>query len=548
MKIASVGLLFPICLLGCDRPSSPVPVTSVPDAAPAPVVAFADPNLEACVREAAEIKSGDLDRAVLEMVQTLECPDRKIEKLDGIEALANLKSLSLWENQITSLEPIALLSHLISLQAGANQITDLSPLKNLTLLQRLGLQQNQIAELSPLASLADLQWLTLDNNKLDKSALAVLAQLQNLRWLTLEHNSISKTDIGKSLQKQGRHVYNGPFLTTDQTSLGSQPMISARPAQFASSSDRLLPKTLTRWQGDFENGPKRYLLKSALSESARDQLRPFVLPSPNQLDAGSCLYMANTGAMEILLNQHSDLDRVKSEGDTDLSERYLMNVGGHVSSKTIPYAFTDVIYSFNAAGGALLNRDYRFTMCEDADGQQSCQCNWDDELPTDWEKKLVATPTAERTLLFVNPNKQEGQFDVALFDDDVIDRIKFELRTKNAPVIVLYNHFLYWHSDIIVGYDDEQPTDCSFVTDSTDYYNQKMATSYTKIIEAKMKTSPCATQGVFYVRDSIYDGGSKDGKYDYGNHNTNKYSKRLIQLSYNWPRYLANHAYSIHRK
>ena len=56
-------------------------------------------------------------------------------------------------------------------------------------------------------------------------------------------------------------------------------------------------------------------------------------------------------------------------------------------------------------------------------------------------------------------------------------------------------------------------------------------------------------EGVLYVRDSIYDGGAEEPSYSYGDQYnfTDKYSKRIVELSYDWVVYLGNHAYSMQR-
>ena len=137
-------------------------------------------------------------------------------------------------------------------------------------------------------------------------------------------------------------------------------------------------------------------------------------------------------------------------------------------------------------------------------------------------------------------------------NDDVVERIKWELRSKNAPVIVVYNHYLYWHADIVVGYDDSvATTGCPMVDSSLKYYTSKNATSYVeKINKHKKAQGGCGNAGIFYVRDSIYDGGAEEKTYTYSTSPaySDKYSKRIIKRSYNWVKYLANHAYTVHRR
>lgn len=154
-------------------------------------------------------------------------------------------------------------------------------------------------------------------------------------------------------------------------------------------------------------------------------------------------------------------------------------------------------------------------------------------------------------MIFVDPLRNENSlWNVALMNDDIVERIKWELRTKNAPVVVVYNHYLYWHADIVIGYDDDEPSrGCPMVDSSLDYFDEKGATNYIDKIEAHMAAEGgCSDQGIFYVRDSIYDGTPAEPEYTYTPGFVERYSERVKKLSYNWVKYLANHAYTVHRK
>ncbi len=292
---------------------------------------------------------------------------------------------------------------------------------------------------------------------------------------------------------------------------------------------------------------------------------PYALASPNQMDAGSCLFMATTGTMEILMNQRLPVEEVQYGSDADLSERYLMNAFDYVSSSDIRWWLSDVVYTYNVHGGSLLDRDYPFAVgyvkesgssvikadANDPDAYLSMYYNWFDDLPVGWPDLLTPTPLAERTSIFIEPRRDQGsQWAVALMDDSTVEKIKYELRTKKAPVIIVYNHFLYWHADIIVGYDDTVASNgCPMVDQSVDYYKEQGSGSYADAIEQhKAALGGCTNQGIFYVRDSIYDGGADEPTYTYGGGYSDKYSKRIVERSYNWVKFLANHAYTVHRR
>ncbi len=323
---------------------------------------------------------------------------------------------------------------------------------------------------------------------------------------------------------------------------------------------------LTLLDGGLEQGDWQPI-STANGTTRNEELLDYVFASPNQFDAGSCLFMANTGAMEVLLNQHTPSGERDYEGDTDLSERYLMSGSDYVSSSDVHYVITDLTYTYDVHGGSLLNRDYPFAAgyivetyngireaSPNEDGAYfSCYYNWINDLPSDWEDMLTETPDVERTVIFVDPDLDSNSiWNVALMNRDIIERIKHELDTKQAPVIIVYNHYLYWHANIIVGYDDEADSNgCPMVESTLNYFEQQGYNSYINKIEAHMEDNGgCSDQGIFYVRDSIYDGGIDEPMYSYSDDYNfeEKYSRRITELSYNWVVYLANHAYSVQRE
>jgi hypothetical protein len=255
-------------------------------------------------------------------------------------------------------------------------------------------------------------------------------------------------------------------------------------------------------------------------------------------------------------------------GDTDLSERFLMNASNHVPREALDYSITDVTETYNYFGGSLLSRDYPFTagyMKEDASGnlrpaQESeegayftCSLNWVDQLPTGWESSLTETPAADRTMIAIDPNLNSSSiWNVGLFNDEVVERVKYELRVRNAPVIIVYNHYLYWHADIIVGYDDNASIgECPMVKSTLQHFEDQGSGGYVSLVENHMaREGGCSNKGVFYVRDSIYDGTADEPMYSYSDDYTfeERYSQRIIERSYDWVKYLSNHAYVVHRK
>jgi len=623
------------------RPTHDGPIDEDGDGIPDTSPSFIDAGLDACVRAALGGVEGAIDPADGARLTNLDCPDRDISSIEGIDYLVGLETISLWENDISDISALAGLTQLQWLELGANDIADISALAGLTELTRLGLSSNQIEDIDALSGLTQMQWLHLDDNAI--TDVDALAGMRDLDWLTIEHNDIDSDDVLDEIADWGADVYgqnqgtDGPEgspaalrdtrspvphvemgelipWTGDDGGLQfdmfvrdqAYPVHLEVPGDLKATGDQILLEyagtslnvgsvkdglvTLCAsgqcraavgakvapadaYSGNTDAGPiyTLALAVQALPEGdgsygeSDTGLLDYVLASPNQFDGGSCLFMSTTGSMEILLNQHADLSTVDYGGETDLSERFLMAAYQDLPSAWLPYWLTDTVYTYNYHGGSMLNRDYPFTAgyvrdgssgtmpCEsDDDGAYfSCQYNWFDMRPDDWSEKLVQTPDIHRTVMYTDPARDSSsQWNVGLMDERHVERIKYQLRTRQAPVVVIYNHYLYWHADIVVGYDDSVYTGgCPMVESSMDYFNDEGASSYSAKISAHMADiGDCTDYGIFYVRDSIYDGTSEEEMYTYTSGFTERYSQRVIERSYNWVKYLGNHAYGIHRR
>jgi hypothetical protein len=550
-------------------------------------------------------------------LETISLWENNISDISALAGLTRLEWLELGANRIESVSPLAGLTRLTRLGVSSNKIDDISPLAGLTDLEWLLLDDNEISDVSPLSDLERLTWLTIEHNQIDDDDVLddladdgtdVYAQHQDdgpsgpPAGDTTSTFDPSLGTLMPSIDRSGR-------LQFDLALAGNlYPVRSEIPGRLAVDGSNVI---LHRGDSEIVVGktdgatidlcPERAVCAismgvktapaaaydglapepvvsltlgvHALPEATDDEtygqsnedLIEYVLASPNQFDAGSCLFMTTTGAMELLVHQHTDLDEVEYDGDTDLSERFLMAAYQDVPSSVMSYWLTDIMYTYNYVGGSMLNRDYPFTAgyvretssgnlvpCDEGDSgaYYSCSYNWFDERPSDWEDQLIDTPSVERTVAFTDPSRNSSsQWNVALMDDEDVDKIKYLLRTRKAPVVVIYNHYLYWHADLIVGYDDTVPTDgCPMVESSMDYFDEQGSGSYTSKIERHMDDiGPCTDNGIFYVRDSIYEGGEDEIDYRYGGF-TDKYSQRIIERSYNWVKYLGNHAYAMHRK
>jgi hypothetical protein len=327
-------------------------------------------------------------------------------------------------------------------------------------------------------------------------------------------------------------------------------------------------------------------LNSSTTLGGFDELVPYVLPSPNQEDAGSCLYMATTGIAEwwlARLNPH--LSR-KPNGPIDLSERYLMNIAGIDENETkLENWRTDSIYLFNNnTQKSYLNKDYPYTkgwyksapssnnlepaLPNESGAEYGTSFNWISQL-NKISAQSVKLPQFHREVIFADP--ENNQWNIGVAPSNIVETVKAKLIEKRAPVLVIYNHHSYWHAVYIIGFNDTLDNgNCAYTErfrervgtrtveleeaarnakteEERKTYEQRAQRSreaQTKIETAYQNGGGCiSSKGVFYIRDSIYP--DENGPvYDYDPSQTGEegpYTKKIVFKEYDWLRYFANH-------
>ncbi len=186
MSSRPVFVLLPLVLLVFSLASLAVV------AGPGPVI-FADPNLEAVVRQALDKPEWSIYPKDMAGLLVLDASKRAISDLSGLEHAEALRELRLNLNpELADISPLAGLAVLETLQLSYNQVSDLSPLAGLSNLRVLHLCSNGIDDLSALSELADLNTLYLRYNRV--SDISALAGLTGLTSLHLTGNRVA--DIG----------------------------------------------------------------------------------------------------------------------------------------------------------------------------------------------------------------------------------------------------------------------------------------------------------------------------------------------------------------
>lgn len=202
---------------------------------------------------------------------------------------------------------------------------------------------------------------------------------------------------------------------------------------------------------------------------AYTDLVKYVQMAPDQGNTGTCLYVASTGAMELLANKKDQIENPMPGGKYDLAESFLIHAPA-VLTKDKSW-LEKPIYRFNNGFGIHIT-SWPFDP-------------WDDGVInlSVWSKKemdqMIKVPLfpIETEKIF----EKGMRYSTNVLTHDDVASIREALWKYKSPVVVNYNDNNYWHVVVIVGYDSRLKGDCYQIT-----------------------TEECAeTEGSFYVRDSF---------------------------------------------
>lgn len=181
--------------------------------------------------------------------------------------------------------------------------------------------------------------------------------------------------------------------------------------------------------------------------SSYTELIDYVQEAPDQGEAATCLFMASTGAMELIANKLHGIKDPKPFGRFDLSESFLIWANPS-SSRNF---FEEPVLRFNTNQG-VHHKEWPFEAWSDYAINRSV---WS-RHPNFSNLPRIELPKVQTQRLFQFGNK----WSTDVLDKSHIEMIKEALWTHKSPVLVNYNDTLYWHVILIVGYDDNLPGDC----------------------------------------------------------------------------------------
>lgn len=181
--------------------------------------------------------------------------------------------------------------------------------------------------------------------------------------------------------------------------------------------------------------------------SSYTELLDYVQESPDQGETNTCLFMASTGAMELIANKVHGIKKPVPYGPYDLAESFVISAP---STEYKSFLETPVL-SFNNGFGIHV-KDWAY---EAWNGSAINYGVW--YRPENYSSlPKVILPAIETVKLF----QIGGRWSTDVLEDSHIEQIKEALWKYKSPIIVNYNDEDYWHVILIVGYDDNVPGEC----------------------------------------------------------------------------------------
>lgn len=182
--------------------------------------------------------------------------------------------------------------------------------------------------------------------------------------------------------------------------------------------------------------------------SSYTELLDYVQEAPDQGDTNTCLYVASTGATELIANKEAGIKNPKPFGKYDLSESFVINVPNTVTKSF----FETPVLRFNNGYGVHI-KDWYYEAWK---GYVKNVSVWNAH-PNMSRLPKVELPKVETIKLFELGRNRWATY---VLNDSHVEQIKEALWKYKSPIIINYNDEGYWHVILIVGYDDDVPGEC----------------------------------------------------------------------------------------
>lgn len=147
-------------------------------------------------------------------------PERRIESLEPIAGLTQLKEIILKQNGIDDISPLSGLVNLTLLDLSANKlITDISAVADMTKLQSLNVSYNKVESAEALKNLENLEYVNISNNQITQ--LPDLSKLTKVYFLDASNNQLTDVSALAGMKGLEQLSLKGNTGITDYTPLAN---------------------------------------------------------------------------------------------------------------------------------------------------------------------------------------------------------------------------------------------------------------------------------------------------------------------------------------
>jgi Leucine-rich repeat (LRR) protein len=155
------------------------------------ILSIPDPNFKQCLKETYPFIFDENDNIILEeakKIETINCANRNIENISGIEVFVNAITLNFDTNRITEIPDLSKQSKLTTLYFGQNRLTSLPDLSGNVDLEFLSFYANSLTTLPDISRNDKITYLEFQKNSI--RTIPNLSHLQDLSVLSVAFNPL----------------------------------------------------------------------------------------------------------------------------------------------------------------------------------------------------------------------------------------------------------------------------------------------------------------------------------------------------------------------
>lgn len=177
-------------------------------------------------------------------LEKLEIINYKLDNIEVLKYLPNLKELTINNCQLSDIQPIGEMVNLRKLDLGNNEISDIKALNTLKNLTKLKINENQIIDISPIKDLDKLTGIDLSSNQISD-----ISALKNLKKITMPDKIYDTNILPEYLMK----LINFEYLYLDNNQIRKISSIDKDILKYTSAKNQRITVKTNKTEEDLSN-------------------------------------------------------------------------------------------------------------------------------------------------------------------------------------------------------------------------------------------------------------------------------------------------------